>query len=115
APGGAPKAWVGSFWYVAAKQAGRPAHDLAALPAPKSVVTAYTISLDNPEIMADAAAHAASRPLLKVKLGGGREDAERIAAVRRAAARAELIIDANEGWSEDDLERNPAACAQAGG
>jgi L-alanine-DL-glutamate epimerase-like enolase superfamily enzyme len=103
-----------AFWDLAAKQAGRPAHDLAALPAPKSVVTAYTISLDKPEIMADAAARAASRPLLKVKLGGGREDAERIAAVRRAAARAELIIDANEGWSEDDLERNLAACAQAG-
>jgi len=103
-----------AFWDLAAKQAGRPAHDLAALPAPKSVVTAYTISLDKPEIMADAAARAASRPLLKVKLGGGRQDAERIAAVRRAAARAELIIDANEGWSEDDLERNLAACAQAG-
>jgi L-alanine-DL-glutamate epimerase-like enolase superfamily enzyme len=64
--------------------------------------------------MADAAARAASRPLLKVKLGGGRDDAERIAAVRRAAPKAELIVDANEGWSEDDLERNLAACAQAG-
>ncbi|MGO8921391.1 MAG: N-acetyl-D-Glu racemase DgcA [Xanthobacteraceae bacterium] len=103
-----------AFWDLAAKQAGRPVHDLAALPAPKSVVTAYTISLDTPEAMADAAARAASRPLLKIKLGGGRDDAERIAAVRRAAPKAELIVDANEGWSEDDLEHSLAACAQAG-
>src|SRR5690242_21868557 len=64
--------------------------------------------------MADAAASTASRPLLKVKLGGGSEDGERIAAVRRAAPEAELIVDANEGWSEESLERNLAACAQAG-
>ena len=103
-----------ALWDLQAKQAGRPAHDLAALPAPKPVVTAYTVSLDTPEAMADAAARAASRPLLKVKLGGGGDDTERIAAVRRAAPKAELIVDANEGWSEDTLERNLAACAQAG-
>ena len=103
-----------ALWDLQAKQAGRPAHDLAALPAPKPVVTAYTISLDTPEAMADAAARAACRPLLKVKLGGGGDDTERIAAVRRAAPSAELIVDANEGWREDELERNLAACAQAG-
>ena len=107
-----------AFWDLAAKQAGRAAHDVAALPAPKSVVTAYTISLDSPEAMADAAARAASRPLLKVKLGGGHDsrydDGARIAAVRRAAPKAELIVDANEGWSEHDLERNLGACMQAG-
>jgi L-Ala-D/L-Glu epimerase len=103
-----------ALWDLQAKQAGRSAHDLAALPAPKSVVTAYTISLDKPEAMADAAARAASRPMLKVKLGGGGDDTERIAAVRRAAPKAELIVDANEGWGEDALERNLAACAQAG-
>ena len=114
ASGAARNALDCAFWDLAAKQAGRAAHELAALPAPKSLVTAYTVSLDTPETMADAAASAAGRPLLKVKLGGGRDDAERVAAVRRAAPKAELIVDANEGWSEDDLERNLAACAQAG-
>ena len=102
-----------AFWDLAAKQAGRPAHDLVAIPAPKPVVTAYTISLDTAEAMAAAAARAAGRALLKVKLGGG-DDAERIAAVRRAAPKAELIVDANEGWAEDNLERNFAACVRAG-
>jgi L-alanine-DL-glutamate epimerase-like enolase superfamily enzyme len=64
--------------------------------------------------MADAAARAAKMPLLKVKLGGGPEDVERIAAVRRAAPKAELIVDANEGWADGDLERNLTACAHAG-
>ena len=51
--------------------------------------------------MAAAAERAAWRPLLKIKLGGG-DDRERIAAVRRAAPRAELIVDANEGWNADN-------------
>jgi len=114
ASGAARNALDCAFWDLAAKQAGRTAHELAAQPAPKSLVTAHTVSLGTPETMADAAASAAGRPLLKVKLGGGRDDAERIAAVRRAAPKAELIVDANEGWSEGDLERNLAACAQAG-
>ena len=103
-----------ALWDLEAKQAGRPAYDLAALPAPKPLVTAYTVSLGTPEAMAEAALRAKNRPLLKVKLGGGGNDAERVAAVRRAAPEAELIVDANEGWSEESLERNFAACAQAG-
>src|SRR5689334_22586870 len=103
-----------ALWDLEAKQAGRPAYELAALPAPKPLVTAYTVSLGTPEAMADAALRAKNRPLLKVKLGGGGDDAERIAAVRRAAPEAELIVDANEGWTEESLERNLAACAQAG-
>jgi L-alanine-DL-glutamate epimerase-like enolase superfamily enzyme len=63
--------------------------------------------------MAAAAAKAAHRPLLKIKLGGA-GDGERIAAVRQAAPRSELIVDANEAWTASNLEQNLAACAQAG-
>ena len=113
-PGAARNALDCAFWDLAAKQGGRSVHDLAAIPAPKPVVTAYTISLDMAEAMAGAATRAAGYSLLKVKLGGGTDDAKRIAAVRRAAPNSELIVDANEGWSENDLERNLAACAEAG-
>jgi L-alanine-DL-glutamate epimerase-like enolase superfamily enzyme len=102
-----------AFWDLAAKRAGQPVHALLGLPPPAALTTAYTISLAAPEAMAQAAAKAADRVLLKVKLGGA-EDPARIAAVRRAAPRAELIVDANEGWTPDDLARNLAACAQAG-
>jgi L-alanine-DL-glutamate epimerase-like enolase superfamily enzyme len=81
--------------------------------APSSRSTAYTISLGPPEVMAAATAKAAHRPLLKIKLGGD-GDAERIAAVRRQAPESELIVDANEAWTLDNLERNLAACEAAG-
>jgi L-Ala-D/L-Glu epimerase len=103
-----------AFWDLSAKQADRPVYDLAGLGTPKPLTTAYTISLADPVEMARAAERAASRPLLKVKLGGGSDDPARIAAVRRAAPRAELIVDANEGWDEDGLAQNLAACADAG-
>ena len=103
-----------AWWDLAAKQAGRRVHDLAGLAAPSPLITAYTLSLASPAAMTEAAKQAASRPLLKVKLGGGDDDGARIAAVRRAAPDAELIVDANEGWSDDNLALNLAACARAG-
>jgi len=102
-----------ALWDLAAKRAGRPVHELAGLPAPGPRVTAYTISLGSPDAMAAAAAKASGRALLKVKLGAG-GDPDRIRAVRAAAPRAELIVDANEGWSGQNLGVNLAACAAAG-
>ena len=102
-----------AFWDIEAKRAGQPVWRLAGLTEPKPVTTAYTLSLGEPEAMAAAAAKAAHRPLLKVKLGTA-DDAARIAAVRTAAPNARLIIDANEGWRADNLARNMAACADAG-
>ncbi len=102
-----------AFWDLEAKRSGKPAHELAGQPPPQPVVTAYTISLGYPQAMAAAAEQAAGRPLLKIKLGGDGV-AARIAAVRRAAPRAELIVDANEAWRADNLAENLAACADAG-
>ncbi len=102
-----------AFWDLEAKRSGTPAHVLAGLPAPRPLTTAYTISLGAADGMAAAAAKAAGRALLKVKLGGP-GDPERIAAVRAAAPDTALIVDANEGWHAQDLEANFAACAAAG-
>ena len=102
APSAARNALDCAFWDLAAKHAGRPVHELLGLPTPKAVTTAYTISLATPEAMAQATAGAAARAVLKVKLGAPGDPA-RIAAVRRAAPNAELIVDANEGWTERHL------------
>ncbi len=102
-----------ALWDLEAKRSGIPVHALAGLPEPRALITAYTISIGTPDAMAAAAAQAAHRPLLKVKLGGA-GDPSRIAAIRRAAPRADLIVDANEGWTADNLAENLAACAASG-
>jgi L-Ala-D/L-Glu epimerase len=112
-PGAARNALDCAFWDLGAKRAGRPMHELLGEPAPAPLTTAYTISLAAPEAMAEKAVQASGRALLKVKLGGA-GDPDRIAAVRRAAPQARLIVDANEGWNTDNLEENLAACAHAG-
>ena len=61
--------------------------------------------------MGEAAARAADRPLLKIKLGGD-GDRERIAAIRKAAPNAKLIVDANEGWTAETLSANVALIEQ---
>src|SRR5215472_15176720 len=96
-----------------AKRTGQRAWTLLGRGEPRPCTTAYTISLGAPEVMGAAAAAASHRPLLKVKLGG-EGDPERVAAVRRAAPKAELIVDANESWTAHNLERNLDACAMAG-
>jgi L-alanine-DL-glutamate epimerase-like enolase superfamily enzyme len=102
-----------ALWDLECKESGTPVWERAGLPQPQSVTTAFTISLDTPEAMAMAAAAAAQRPLLKVKLG--REgDAERLAAVRKAAPRSRLIIDANEGWTAANVQEMLSLCAAHG-
>ena len=101
-----------ALWDLAAKRSSQPAHALGGLPPLRPLKTVYTISLGGPDAMAQAARQAA-RSLLKIKLGGA-GDPERIRAIRQAVPNAELIVDANEGWSRENLAENLAACADAG-
>lgn len=113
-PGAARNAIDCALWDLDAKTADIRMWELAGLPDPQPMTTAYTLSLGTVEEMAAAAEAAAHRPLLKVKLGAPRGDAGRIRAVRKAAPDAELIVDANEGWNAANLEANMSACAKAG-
>ena len=112
-PGAARNAVDCALWDLEAKMAGVPAHVLAGIDRIAPVTTCYTISLGTPDAMADAAARAAGRPILKIKLGGGADDPARLAAVRDAAPDSLLLVDANEGWTPDTLARNFEACARA--
>ncbi len=87
-----------------AKTSGRPAFELLGLARPVPVRTTFTLSLDTPAAMGQAAANAAAKgfSLLKLKIAGA-GDLERVQAVRAAAPLARLIVDANEAWSRDDL------------
>ncbi|WP_370276675.1 N-acetyl-D-Glu racemase DgcA [Roseovarius indicus] len=89
-----------ALWDLEAKQAGVRAWELAGLTAPGPEITAYTLSLDEPEKMQAQAAKNAHRPLLKIKLGTP-DDMPRLEAVRAGAAKSKIIVDANEGWSAE--------------
>jgi L-alanine-DL-glutamate epimerase-like enolase superfamily enzyme len=103
-PGAARNAIDCAFWDLESKFFQVPAWQRAGLLAePKPVATAFTLSLDTPAAMARAAREVAAMPLLKVKLGGGADDIFRVAAVRKAAPDATLIVDANEGWTMSQL------------
>ncbi len=99
-PGAARNAVDCALWDLEAKLAGKRVWDLAGLPRPKALDTAFTLSLGSPEDMRDAAARNAWRPILKIKLGTP-DDMPRLEAVRQGAPRPILIIDANEGWSAE--------------
>ena len=102
-----------AFWDLEAKRSDIPVWKLADLPEPKSLVTAFTISLGDPEKM-EADAHASAHlPLLKLKLAGERDEA-RVAAVRRGAPNARLIVDANEAWTGRDVAAEAAILASYG-
>ena len=112
-PGAARNAVDCALWDLEAKRIGRRAWESDPNPSPQSVVTAYTLGIDEPDAMNEAAARHAARPLLKVKLDGDRVT-ERVAAVRAGAPDARLIVDANEGWTTQTLRRSLPELADLG-
>ena len=102
-----------ALWDLEAKRQGRRASELAGLVPLRPVPTCYTLSLDTPDVMAARAREAAHHPLLKIKLGGGPADAERMRAVRTARPEARLVADANEAWEPDELEMLLAVAGEA--
>ncbi|WP_136442862.1 N-acetyl-D-Glu racemase DgcA [Pacificoceanicola onchidii] len=89
-----------ALWDLEAKMAGQRAWEIAGLTAPGPEITAFTLSLGEPDAMEAAARKHAHRPLLKIKLGTP-DDMPRLEAVRRGAPEARIIVDANEGWSAE--------------
>ena len=112
-PGAARNALDAALWDLEAKAAGQRAWRLIGLPAPRPMLTAYTISVGDPAMMAVQAATVSGRELLKIKLDGD-DPVGKATAVRRAAPAARLIVDANESWGGLDIERTAAALLPLG-
>jgi len=102
--GAARNALDAALWDLEAKLSGVPVWQTLGLPRPQPMLTAYTISLGEPGAMEAAARAAKGRELLKLKLSD-EGSVERVAAVRRGAPDARLIVDANEAWGGLDIER----------
>lgn len=96
--GGARNAIDCALWDLECKQSAKSIWQLTGID-PMPVTTVFTIGLENtPQEMADKAAAAANAPILKIKLDG-HMPYEKLAAIRAARPDAELVVDANEGWS----------------
>tara|TARA_Y100001934_G_scaffold86788_1_gene107814 strand:+ start:698 stop:1684 length:987 start_codon:yes stop_codon:yes gene_type:complete len=104
APGAARNALDCAFWDLEAKRAGKRVWELAGLPEPEPVTTAFTLSVASPEGMAAAAEKNAHRPLIKMKLIG-EGDLDRVRAVRAVLPETPIIVDANEGWEPSMVDR----------
>lgn len=102
-----------AFWDLECKSAGQSIWQRAGLPAPHSLHTAYTLSLDTPARMQQMAQENNWRPLLKLKLAD-ELDIARVTAVREGAPEARIIVDANEGWDEAMYLRQAPELARLG-
>lgn len=111
--GGARNAVDCALWDLEAKRAGKRAWELAGLSSVNSLTTDYTISLDTPVKMAQAAASLRQYARLKLKLSGD-GDIERVLAVRAARPDAELFVDANQAWTERQLRELAPRLADVG-
>jgi L-Ala-D/L-Glu epimerase len=102
-----------ALWDLESQRDGVPIWQLAQLPEPKPLVSAFTISLSDPATMEADARARSDLPLLKLKLAG-EGDTERVAAVRRGAPGARLIVDANEAWDGRTVVAEAASLAALG-
>ena len=112
--GGARNALDCALWELEAAIAGRSVAELAGVPAPKPLVTTFTLSADDPETVAAGARAYAGARAIKLKLTGEIvADFARIEAVREARPDVWLGVDANQGYKRDDLDRLVEALVQA--
>ena len=98
-PGAARNALDCALWDLQSKRCGKRAWELAKIPMVSEVESSFTISLDTPDKMENAARANSMAPILKLKLGGDDADLARVEAAHNAAPNARLLIDANESWS----------------
>ena len=101
-PGAARNAVDCALWDLKAKHCGRSVSDILGIGTAKPRKTAYTLSIDTPAKMREAALKARAYPLLKIKIAGP-EGLAACVAVMDARPDAELIIDANEALPPEAL------------
>lgn len=114
-PGGCVREAIDAArWDFLCKKRGVRIRDLLGLPSPRTIQTCYTVSLSDPASMAKQARELVTFRVLKLKLGGGDQDVERVAQVAKARPDARLIADVNEGWTPANCEALATRCKAAG-
>jgi len=80
------------------RKLGQPLYKLFGLNPNNLPLTSFTIGMDEPEVMAEQA-KASGHPILKIKLGGEKDEA--IVKAIRDVTSSKLRVDANAGWSRE--------------
>jgi L-alanine-DL-glutamate epimerase-like enolase superfamily enzyme len=88
---------------LAGKRLGVNLHDLLGIAPGPGPETSFTIGLDTPEVVVKKVKEASAYGVLKVKMG---DDGDRavLEAVRDTAPDKRLVVDANEGWTQEGAE-----------
>ena len=106
--GGARNAIDCALWDLECKMSGKTIWELTGI-TQKPVNTVFTIGMEStPEAMAAKAA-AADSPILKIKLDA-HMPFEKLSAIRAARPDVELVVDANQGWSFEQLQELLPKC-----
>ena len=101
-----------ALWDLAGKLLDAPVYQLLGLSTTDCPPTSFTIGIDDTDAMKRRAREAvdAGSPVLKVKLGTGR-DLEIVEAIRSVAPDVALRVDANEAWTPKEAVQYCAALA----
>ena len=104
---------ISAYFDWLAKTMHQPVWSLLGMEKPDNILTAYTLSLDSADKMVEQALAHSDKPLLKLKLGAD-GDSQRITEIRKARPEARIIVDANCGWNNDNINELLQCCADNG-
>ena len=103
-PGGARNALDCALWELESLTEQVPVWTLAGVPRPQPLVTTFTLPADDPEVLAGKIGRLSSAKAIKLKLDGNVDlDRQRMRVVREARPDAWLGVDANQGFTADNL------------
>jgi L-alanine-DL-glutamate epimerase-like enolase superfamily enzyme len=104
-PGGARNALDCALWELESLQSQQPVWQLAGVPAPRPLLTTFTLSAEEPAEIVRRLTAFGDAKAIKLKLEGDlAADSERVRAVRRARPDVWLGVDANQGFGAGDLD-----------
>lgn len=114
-PGGARNALDCALWELEARRTGMPVWKLARLASTRPLLTTFTVSADDPAVMASGALAYRGARAIKMKLTGELDlDIRRVQAVRAALPDVWLGVDANQGYGPESYLPLQRALRDAG-
>jgi L-alanine-DL-glutamate epimerase and related enzymes of enolase superfamily len=109
--GGARNALDAALWDLEAKRTGTSVWELAGIARPRTLSTCETIGIRSIAEYEARARTLARYKWIKIKVSDD-QPLEAVAAVRRGAPASHLVVDANQAWSVETLQKLAPALAQ---